>query len=64
MSWTSWGVVVDDDRKAELLEVEGVYQGRDLLLFKGTVDEFCQRYELPFTVFKQGRYFKIPRRES
>lgn len=58
MTWTLWGVVLRPDApsetKEEMLRVPGVYQGRDLLLYQGTLTDFRTHYNKSFLVTPKG----------
>lgn len=58
--WTSWAIVIDKPvTKEEVLAIDGVIDGRDIPLFTGTLDEWCERYRHPFTVHRSGRYIQV-----
>ena len=68
MSYGSWAIVPrSEDRTAtqilelqhRLLAIEGVTQGRDVLLFVGTLEEFASRWGGEFTVVPFGAFIRL-----
>lgn len=68
MSYGSWAIVPHgNDRTAtqvreltdRLLAIDGVIQGRDVLLFHGTLEQFASRWGGEFTVVPLGAFLRV-----
>jgi hypothetical protein len=59
--WTSWGIIgcTSVAHEVEILDLPDVVNGRDLILYTGSLDEFSNEYHKPFTVHRDGRYIDV-----